>query len=399
MKYLSKTAIAVLVSAGSMNVSNAALTGADLAAANSYFNSHPDIVKYAPWVRDNVLRSNTLKDANYTLVSNSYYDPVQNKLIYINQIGGITPSVPMSTLTPSKPAVVVTPPKQGNTTPPFAYNVPPKQQTPVAPTPNAVPPHQQLTPVPVIPAVQQLTPPMPTPNAVPPRQQLTPVPVIPAVQQLTPPMPTPNTVPPRQQLTPVPVLPHQVGITAPIKPTVTITDVQSTKVDASAFKADQDRQDKVLQTLSDKTTQAYNTGMYAKSLAATNKSAVANVQVRQQAQETTIQNHNNQLANHEQRITELENQNNNFQNLKDDVDNNRKRAAVGVASVAAMSNIPQVTDSQTFAVGAGVGGYDSQGAVAVGVSARITDHIVTKASVGAGSFGGATYGAGVSFGW
>ncbi len=333
----------------------------------------------------------------------------------------------MSTLTPSKPAVVVTPPKQGNTTPPFAYNVPPKQQTPVAPTPNAVPPHQQLTPVPVIPAVQQLTPPMPTPNAVPPRQQLTPVPVIPAVQQLTPPMPTPNavpprqqlspvpvipavqqltppmptpnTVPPRQQLTPVPVLPHQVGITAPIKPTVTITDVQSTKVDASAFKADQDRQDKVLQTLSDKTTQAYNTGMYAKSLAATNKSAVANVQVRQQAQETTIQNHNNQLANHEQRITELENQNNNFQNLKDDVDNNRKRAAVGVASVAAMSNIPQVTDSQTFAVGAGVGGYDSQGAVAVGVSARITDHIVTKASVGAGSFGGATYGAGVSFGW
>ncbi|MGH0045871.1 YadA-like family protein [Enterobacter cloacae] len=267
------------------------------------------------------------------------------------------------------------------------------------PTPNAVPPRQQLTPVPVIPAVQQRTPPMPTPNAVPPHQQLTPVPVIPAVQQLTPPMPTPNTVPPRQQLTPVPVLPHQVGITAPIKPTVTITDVQSTKVDASAFKADQDRQDKVLQTLSDKTTQAYNTGLYAKSLAATNKSAVANVQVRQQAQETTIQNHSNQLANHEQRITELENQNNNFQNLKDDVDNNRKRAAVGVASVAAMSNIPQVTDSQTFAVGAGVGGYDSQGAVAVGVSARITDHIVTKASVGAGSFGGATYGAGVSFGW
>ncbi|MDQ7217382.1 YadA C-terminal domain-containing protein, partial [Enterobacter cloacae] len=289
------------------------------------------------------------------------------------------------------------PPRQQLTPVPVIPAV--QQRTPPMPTPNAVPPRQQLTPVPVIPAVQQRTPPMPTPNAVPPHQQLTPVPVIPAVQQLTPPMPTPNTVPPRQQLTPVPVLPHQVGITAPIKPTVTITDVQSTKVDASAFKADQDRQDKVLQTLSDKTTQAYNTGLYAKSLAATNKSAVANVQVRQQAQETTIQNHSNQLANHEQRITELENQNNNFQNLKDDVDNNRKRAAVGVASVAAMSNIPQVTDSQTFAVGAGVGGYDSQGAVAVGVSARITDHIVTKASVGAGSFGGATYGAGVSFGW
>ena len=184
------------------------------------------------------------------------------------------------------------------------------------------------------------------------------------------------------------------------------TNALTTKVDSNTFKADQDRQDQALQDASDKATQAINTGAYAQSLAvdaqtvaAANKAAVANVQSRQQAQETTIQNHSNQLADHEQRITELENQNNNFKNLKDDVDNNRKRAAVGVASVAAMSNIPQVTDSQTFAVGAGVGGYDSQGAVAVGVSARITDHIVSKASVGAGSFGGATYGAGVSFGW
>lgn len=152
---------------------------------------------------------------------------------------------------------------------------------------------------------------------------------------------------------------------------------------------------------------AYSAGVYAQqqaadaaTVAAVNKAAVANVQSRQQAQETTIQNHSAQLNNHEERITALENEsNNNFRNLKDDVDNNRKRAAVGVASVAAMSNIPQVTDSQAFAIGAGVGGYDSQGAVAIGISARITDHIVTKASVGAGSFGGATYGAGVSFGY
>ncbi|HEB5016438.1 TPA: YadA C-terminal domain-containing protein, partial [Enterobacter asburiae] len=152
---------------------------------------------------------------------------------------------------------------------------------------------------------------------------------------------------------------------------------------------------------------AYSAGVYAQqqaadaaTVAAVNKAAVANVQSRQQAQETTIQNHSAQLKNHEERITALENEsNNNFRNLKDDVDNNRKRAAIGVASVAAMSNIPQVTDSQAFAIGAGVGGYDSQGAVAIGISARITDHIVTKASVGAGSFGGATYGAGVSFGY
>ncbi|MBN9880005.1 YadA C-terminal domain-containing protein [Enterobacter chengduensis] len=185
------------------------------------------------------------------------------------------------------------------------------------------------------------------------------------------------------------------------------TNALTTKVDSNTFKADQDRQDQALQDASDKATQAINTSAYAQSLAvdaqtvaAANKAAVANVQSRQQAQETTIQNHSAQLKNHEERITALENEsNNNFQNLKDDVDNNRKRAAVGVASVAAMSNIPQVTDSQTFAIGAGAGGYDSQGAVAIGISARVTDHIVTKASVGAGSFGGATYGAGVAFGF
>lgn len=131
-----------------------------------------------------------------------------------------------------------------------------------------------------------------------------------------------------------------------------------------------------------------------------NTVAVDNVQSRQQAQETTIRRHSSQLSNHEERITALENENNNnFQNLKNDVDNNRKRAAVGVASVAAMSNIPQVTDSQTFAIGAGVGEYDSQGAIAVGFSARVTERVVTKASVGAGSYGCATVGAGVSYGW
>jgi hypothetical protein len=47
----------------------------------------------------------------------------------------------------------------------------------------------------------------------------------------------------------------------------------------------------------------------AQTVAAATK-LVANVQSRQQAQETTIQNHSAQLANHESRITALESQNN-----------------------------------------------------------------------------------------
>ncbi|MEB5889987.1 YadA C-terminal domain-containing protein [Enterobacter roggenkampii] len=141
--------------------------------------------------------------------------------------------------------------------------------------------------------------------------------------------------------------------------------------------------------------QAFNTGAYVQSLAvdvqtvaAANKAAVANVQSRQQAQETTIQNHSEQLKNHKERITSLENEsNNNFKDLKDDVDDNRKH--VGVASVAAMDNIPQVTDSLAFAIGTGVVNYNAQTAIAVGFSAHVTEHVVTKASVGAG----------VSYGW
>lgn len=88
-----------------------------------------------------------------------------------------------------------------------------------------------------------------------------------------------------------------------------------------------------------------------------------------------------------------------FADMGKRVDDNRKRAAVGVAGVAAMANIPQVTDSQSVSVGAGVGDYDSQQAVAVGFSVRVSQHIVTKAAVSAGSFGGAAVGAGMSWGW
>ncbi|NUW58530.1 YadA-like family protein [Cronobacter muytjensii] len=152
---------------------------------------------------------------------------------------------------------------------------------------------------------------------------------------------------------------------------------------------------------------AYSNSVYAQqqavdaqNTAAANKSAVANVKARSEANSAAVQSHANTLANHESRITALESESNNaFRSLKSDVESNRKRAAVGIASVAAMSNIPQVTDSQNYSVGVGVGSNDAEGAVAVGFSARVSEHVVTKASVGAGSYGGATVGAGVSFGW
>lgn len=62
-----------------------------------------------------------------------------------------------------------------------------------------------------------------------------------------------------------------------------------------------------------------------------------------------------------------------------------------------MANIPQVLDSQKFSVG--VGTFDSENAIAVGTSFRVSEHLVAKTSISSGSYGGETFGLGVSFGF
>ena len=80
--------------------------------------------------------------------------------------------------------------------------------------------------------------------------------------------------------------------------------------------------------------------------------------------------------------------------LEDDIED----MAAGVAMSLAMTNIPNLVGEQTFSVGVGVGFYDSEGAGAIGVNARLSDNAVGRASVafGGGEVGG---GAGVSFSW
>lgn len=113
-----------------------------------------------------------------------------------------------------------------------------------------------------------------------------------------------------------------------------------------------------------------------------------------------VSDHSAKLAAQEKHIESLEASTNaNFGKLKSTVDDNRKRASAGIAGVAAMANIPQVIQGQTFAVGAGVGTADSENAVAVGFSARATESTVVKASVSTDSQHNFVAGAGVSYGW
>ncbi|WP_434584849.1 YadA-like family protein [Klebsiella sp. R390] len=102
------------------------------------------------------------------------------------------------------------------------------------------------------------------------------------------------------------------------------------------------------------------------------------------------------IADQDQKISSLSKH---YDDLNKTVNDNRKDASAGIAGVAAMANIPQVTQGQTFAVGAGVGNHDSESALAVGASARINDNWVVKASVSDDTQSNFTVGAGASYGW
>jgi autotransporter adhesin len=70
----------------------------------------------------------------------------------------------------------------------------------------------------------------------------------------------------------------------------------------------------------------------------------------------------------------------------------------GIAGATALAMIPQVEPGRRFSVGVGLGSYKGYGAVAIGASARLTDHIIAKAGVSIDNNDPA-YGIGASYSW
>lgn len=127
---------------------------------------------------------------------------------------------------------------------------------------------------------------------------------------------------------------------------------------------------------------------------------IAQQKVEQAKTNATVAGHTKQLADHEKRINSLESQTNSrFSDLDKRIGDNKRNADAGIAGVAAMANIPQVTEYQSFAVGAGVGSREGESAVAVGVSFRASQNVVVKATVAGDTQQSWTVGAGVSYGW
>jgi len=127
--------------------------------------------------------------------------------------------------------------------------------------------------------------------------------------------------------------------------------------------------------------------------------ANANIEANRQASISTnriVSQHSQQLVSHEQRLNSLEQQ---ASNMNGRIDRVEKRANAGTSAALSSANIPQVTEYQRFAIGAGVGGYEGESALAVGFSSRVSSSVVVKGSVTTDSQHGFGYGAGVSWGF
>lgn len=145
-------------------------------------------------------------------------------------------------------------------------------------------------------------------------------------------------------------------------------------------------------------TKADNTEMQQKF--ADTSTRIAETKAAQVKTDKVVADHSRTLANHESRIQDLEaNTSANFKDLKRKIDDNKKSADAGIAGVAAMAAIPQVLESQTFNVGAGVGSRSDQQALAVGFSARASQSTVVKVAVAADTNSEWTVGAGLAVGW
>lgn len=88
-----------------------------------------------------------------------------------------------------------------------------------------------------------------------------------------------------------------------------------------------------------------------------------------------------------------------FSELRNMVEDNRRKASAGIAGAMGMANIPQVEKGDHFSVGAGIGGFSGEQAIAVGGSVRLSERVITKFSVATNTQHETGWGVGVGYSW
>ena len=335
---------------------SAAFTSQETDAVNQYLSAHQS---YPNYIKQGIESATSFQQVHDYLLNNTYYNGTST--VPVDQISMAEPikteTVPLITLTPAEPAkdgvvindptgnpVLITPVKNDPTGNPVlitpAKNDPTGNPVLITPAKN----DPTGNPVLITPAKND-----PTGN---------PVLITPAKND-----PTGNPVSVNTTEQQNPVIPKKQGITSQPGSSPYSQDI---RVRSSYY----DQQITALNAEAEQN--------HAEILSESHSRAAADAQVLQKSQDYT---------------------NSKFSALKSEVDDNKKEAAAGSASAMAQANIPQVQESQQFAVGAGVGGYDAQNALSVGASFHASRSTIVKMSVSDDTQSNFGYGAGVSVGW
>ena len=101
----------------------------------------------------------------------------------------------------------------------------------------------------------------------------------------------------------------------------------------------------------------------------------------------------------DKKFTAFENKYDNAVNQLDNkIDKRSKEANSGIASVAAMSNIPYATNTR-FSAGFGAGNYKNGTAIAAGAQYQLKENLNLRSSISWNNSDSAVMGAGIAFGW
>ncbi|MDX6022711.1 YadA-like family protein [Scandinavium sp. V105_16] len=361
-----------------------ALTGTDLDAANDYFTLHPEIQKIAPYVYNEVMKKNSLQEANTYLSGNKPWNPATNGYLTLGQITlSTTHSVPMVNLEPSITQPVSAP------DPDTHSNI----DNPIAPLKSTLPEVQKSDDAENGLITQNQRQIAKTEEGVELNQE-----AIKRTREVV----TANSNAIVQDEKEIEK--NQEGLKQ------THDQIQRTReaiADNSSHLADNsheiDRNHKGIAQNQDAIVKNGDAIKQDEKLIVNNQTAIA-----QNHRDIDINGNNIETVHSEVRATQtqvssntaqIKKLNNNFSNLKSEVDSNKRDAAAGASGAMAQANIPQVIQGQTFSVGAGIGGYEGENAVAVGMSARVSQSVIVKASVSDDTQQNVGYGAGVSIGW
>ncbi|MEG1209649.1 MAG: YadA-like family protein [Leclercia sp.] len=170
---------------------------------------------------------------------------------------------------------------------------------------------------------------------------------------------------------------------------------QSQTTQNARFTADETTETNHFKTLQAGVKQAQDTGTYAQARA---DQAFANADANRQALNHTNQrvaDNSKQLANHEQRIQELEaNNQTNFKKLEKQQNRDRNEFRAGLAGAFALTSIPAAPTDHTVGIGMGAGTFNGENAIAAGVSSRMSSNVSVKTGLSWDTQGNVGAGAG-----